>query len=166
MFLTKFSNGFRQFTWHKNNTLNLSDEKKKNERKQTTFWFSSRNLHECNIANVVEKDSCDAQKCFFLYSDIWKDSGIYANPKRIEDFATLEWNMTSFICINQFTIFRSSLTKFYYVNSSLSWVVLSVLSWYIILIDVLMYFDFLWGDNMSLQKNIFFSFNKNETWKG
>ena len=38
MFLAKCSNGFGQFTWHKNNTLNLSDEKKKkNERKQTTF---------------------------------------------------------------------------------------------------------------------------------
>lgn len=56
---------------------------------------------------------------FFLYSDIRKGSGIYANPKRIEDFATLESNMTSFICINQFTIFHSSLTKFYYTNSSI-----------------------------------------------
>lgn len=56
---------------------------------------------------------------FFLYSDIRKDSGIYANPKRIEEFATLESNMTSFICINQFTIFHSSLTKFYYINSSI-----------------------------------------------
>ena len=68
MFLAKCSNGFGQFTWHKNNTLNLSDEKKKKKWEKTNYFFGSV-LEICTNATLLmlaEEDSCDAQKCVFF----------------------------------------------------------------------------------------------------